>query len=322
MKAIALISGGLDSTLAAKLIKEQGIKIVGLKFKIPFFLNPKKPLLDLGIEIKKVDIGDEFLAMLKNPRHGYGRNLNPCIDCKILMLSKAKNLMEEFQAEFIITGEVLGQRPMSQNKQALVLIEKRAGLQGLILRPLSGKLLPQTIPEKEGWLKRDNLKDFNGRSRLPQIELAKELGIKEYAQPAGGCLLTDPEFTKRLKDLIIHEGLSQEDIELLKLGRHFRLSDKIKLVVGRDKKENERLLVLAEENDYLFMPNEKTAGPVSLGRGVFNDNLIEISCSITCRYCDLDGKTETEIVYRKVPDEEKILKVTPFEKEKLINLRV
>jgi len=323
MKAFALISGGLDSALAAKLVKEQSIEVIGLRFKIPFGPNGSKSFSDLGIEIKEADISDDFLEMMKNPRYGYGSHMNPCIDCKILMFRKSKEFMEQYNAKFIITGEVLGQRPMSQHKQALDAIAKRAGLEGLVLRPLSAKLLLETIPEKEGWIKREGLLSFSGRGRKQQIELARIFGIKEYAQPAGGCLLTDPEFSKRLKDLMVHEGLSQDNIELLKIGRHFRVSEKAKLIVGRNEKENERLVNLAEERDYLFMPTDELAGPTSLGRGNFNEELIKLSCTITCRYCDLNGNTNIDIVYRRISEKEnKVLKISPIEETKLLSLRV
>jgi tRNA U34 2-thiouridine synthase MnmA/TrmU len=322
MKAITLISGGLDSTLAAKLVNEQGIEVIGLRFKIPFCSNVSRSFSDLGIEIREVNIDDDFLKMMENPRYGYGSHMNPCIDCKILMLRKAKELMDECGAQFIITGEVLGQRPMSQHKQALATIAKKAGLEGLVLRPLSAKLLPETIPEKEGWIKREKLLSFSGRGRKQQIELAKTFGIKEYTQPAGGCLLTDPEFSKRLRDLITHEGLSLNNIELLKIGRHFRLSEKAKLVVGRNEKENKQLVNLAVENDYLFMPLH-IAGPTVLGRGIFNDELFKLSCSITCRYCDLNGKINAEIIYMKIPErEQKILNISPIKENQLLTLRI
>ena len=323
MKAIALISGGLDSTLAAKLIKEQGIEVIGLRFKIPFCPPRNKDFSDIGIDIREANISDGFLEMMKNPRYGYGSQMNPCIDCKILMLCKAKEFMEQYGAKFIITGEVLGQRPMSQHKQALLNIAKRAGLEGLVLRPLSARLLPETIPEKEGWIKRQHLLSFSGRGRKQQIELARIFGIKEYAQPAGGCLLTDPEFSKRIKDLMTHEGLSQSNVELLKIGRHFRLNDTTKLVVGRNEKENERLINLARDNDYLFMPTDELAGPTSLGRGILSEELIKLSCSITCRYCDLNGNTNIDIAYRRISEKEnKVLRISPIEETKLSSLRI
>jgi len=313
IKAIALISGGLDSSLAAKFIKEQGMEVIGLRFKIPFCLKGKRHLPDLGVEIKEADINNDFLDMLKNPRYGYGSNMNPCIDCKILMLRKSRELMEEYGAKFIVTGEVLGQRPMSQHKQVLLTIAKRAGLEGLVLRPLSAKLLPETIPEKEGWIKREKLLSFNGRSRRDQMELARTLGIQEYAQPAGGCLLTDHQFSKRLKDLIKYGKYDSGNVELLKTGRHFRLSPEAKLVVGRNERENEEIEKLAQDGDLLFFPPAEIAGPTALGRGKFSEEEIKLCVGIAARYCDLEGAQMIDISYRIFPNkEEHLLTVSPI----------
>jgi tRNA U34 2-thiouridine synthase MnmA/TrmU len=334
MKAITLISGGLDSLLAAKLVREQGIEIIPLNFKIPFChrdkelatekpTNLKQAADNLEMDLKTVDISSDFLKMLENPKYGFGANMNPCIDCKILMLSKTKELMEELDAAFVVTGEVLGQRPMSQHRQALEIIEKKSGLLGLILRPLSAKLLTMTIPEKEGWVDRNKLLDFSGRQRRPQMELAKDFQIENYPNASGGCLLTDPEFAKRLKELISHQELGITNIRLLKIGRHFRISEKTKLVVGRNEKEDKELENLAEAGDYLFFPDEELAGPTSLGRGRFNTDLIKIACNITCRYCDLNGKTEAEITYRKIPEkEDNILKVSSITDNELAVFRI
>jgi tRNA U34 2-thiouridine synthase MnmA/TrmU len=330
MKAIALISGGLDSILAARVIKEEGIEVIPLYFKIPFCHRIKENAgpsslvkNNLGSGLKTVDISSEFLKVLARPRYGFGSNMNPCIDCKILMLSKAKELMPELGAQFVVTGEVLGQRPMSQHRQALELIEKKSGLEGLLLRPLSAKLLPQTLPEKEGWVSREKLLDFGGRSRKPQIALAQKFAMKDYPNAAGGCLLTDPEFAKRLKELTSHQELKPDNIELLKIGRHFRLSEHAKLIVGRDEKEDKKLEESVKDGDYLFMPTQELAGPTSLGRGEFNEGLIEFSCRITCSYCDLNGSKEAEIIYRKMPKKtDNILKVMPVEKDELAKIRI
>ncbi len=333
MKAIALISGGLDSTLAAKLVQQQDIEIFALNFKTLFCRCDRKTAnecgnyvfkiaTDLGIEVKIINISKEFLDIVKGPRHGYGSHMNPCIDCRILMLKKAKEFMQESGASFIITGEVLGQRPMSQHRQNLTLIEKESGLEGLVLRPLSARLLSETIAEKKGWVDRNKLLDFNGKTRRPQMNLAKNFNINGYPQPAGGCLLTDRQFARRIKDLIKHRELTLDNAELLEIGRHFRISKKTKLIVGRDEKENQRLLNLAKEEDYLFEPLD-LKGPVALGRGVFNEALIKFSCSITCRYSDLDGKINADIVFSRVPDtEKKLSKVLPLEENKLKSLRI
>jgi tRNA U34 2-thiouridine synthase MnmA/TrmU len=331
MKAIALISGGLDSILAARLIKEQGITIFPLNFYLPFYNlqkdNSSKTIASfvrrtLGQDLNTVDISRQFLKILENPKYGYGSNMNPCIDCKILMLSEAKELLKELGAEFIVTGEVVGQRPMSQHKQALELIERRSGLKGILLRPLSAKHLPQTLPEKEGWVDRNKLLSFSGRTRKPQIELAKAFKIEDYPNPAGGCLLTDLEFAKRLKDILGRNELNLANIELLKIGRHFRIKEDVRLVVGRNEKENKRLENLAKENDYLFLP-QSTAGPIALGMGIFDDDLIKLSCAIVSRYCDRNGKAAIAIVYKRILErQEKILEALPMEETKIQELRI
>lgn len=333
MKAIALVSGGLDSTLAVNLIKEQDIEIVALNFKTPFCLCDRKTASGcgnlagqvadgLGIKFRVINVTEDFFGILKNPKHGFGSNMNPCIDCRILLFRKAREFMEQIGAKFIITGEVLGQRPMSQHKPALKIIESEAGLAGLVLRPLSARLLDDTIPEKEGWIDRNKLLNFSGRTRKPQMELAKTLDIKDYPCAAGGCLLTDPGFAKRIKDLITFGELNINNVELLKVGRHFRLSPGAKLVVGRDEKENARLINLAKEDDYVFMPL-KVPGPTALGRGVFNEELIKLSSRITCRYCDLNGSINADIVYKKIPQEkDRRFKASPIEEDKLVSLRI
>lgn len=325
MKAIVLISGGLDSILAAKLIKEQNIEVIPVNFRIPFCHRnsafPSRASAYLNAPLNTVDISKEFLQMLASPRHGFGSHMNPCIDCKILMFKKAKELMAVYQAECIVTGEVLGQRPMSQHRRALDIIEKESGLEGVLLRPLSAQLLPETIVEKEGKVSRRHLFNFSGRQRRPQMSLAQQLGIGEYAQPSGGCLLTDLEFTKRLKELIEHKELSLENIDLLKVGRHFRLGPGVKLVVGRNQKENADIQALAREGDYLFMPDETTAGPTSLGRGAFDQKMIQFACAITARYCDAKNE-EATILCQKIPGEQKTIRISPLDQEQIDSYRI
>jgi len=302
MKALALISGGLDSLLAALMIKAQGVEVAGVKFKIPFYKRKAPDISGIGFEVKEIDLSEYFLEVIKSPCYGFGSNMNPCIDCKILMLTKAKELMASCGAQFVITGEVLGQRPMSQYKQALFNIEKGSGLDGLLVRPLSARLLPPTIPEKEGWISRDRLLNIGGRGRKRQLELAKEFGISEFMQPAGGCLLTDPIFSARLKELMGHNELSGNNVELLKVGRHFRLSPRAKLMVGRNERENSDIAGFARDGDYLFLPQEEVAGPTALGKGEFNGALVEASCRIVARYCDKLKNNSVGITYRIIPD--------------------
>jgi tRNA-uridine 2-sulfurtransferase len=319
MKAIALISGGLDSLLAAQCVQRSGIEIIPLYFQIPFCHGasvslgvadslPQKVQEALGgVVLRQIDLRDDFLVMLKKPRYGFGAHMNPCIDCKILMLSKAKALMKEWGASFVVTGEVLGQRPMSQHRNALATIEQRSGLTGLLLRPLSAQHLPKSIPEKEGWIAASALFDFSGRSRKPQIKLADALKLANYPNPSGGCLLTDAGFSNRLKDLIKHRELSLEEIELLRFGRHFRLTPHAKLIVGRNEKENGVLEQSAKQGDYLFFPTQEMAGPTALGRGNFNEKSILLSATITCRYCDLGDLPAADILCRKLGEEVRVL---------------
>jgi tRNA U34 2-thiouridine synthase MnmA/TrmU len=309
MKAIALLSGGLDSTLAAKVMMEQGIELEALNFMTVFCtctnrgetcLASQKAVKNLGIPLRVFNVSEEYLNVVKDPPHGYGRNMNPCIDCRIFMLKKAKKYMEESEAAFIITGEVLGQRPMSQRRDAMYLIEKEAGLGGLVLRPLSAKVLPMTLPEREGWVDREKMLKFQGRSRKPQIELANYYGIHDYPCPAGGCLLTDPGFAKRMKDLIVHDSnFSLNDVHLIKVGRHFRFSKEVKLIVGRNEEENQKIKTFALEND-LLLKVLSFPGPLSLLRGKLDEGDIEKAAAITVHYSKAKDLRNIEVTYQTV----------------------
>ena len=263
MKALAVFSGGLDSMLAAELIRSQGIDVLGLFFETPFFTSTRaRRSAEVNrLPLKVIDLTEPHLEVVRNPRHGYGENMNPCIDCHALMLREAGDRLTGEGADFIITGEVLGQRPMSQNLRALSTVASWSGYQGLVLRPLSAKLLLPTVPEEKGWVDRDTLMGFSGRSRKPQMELARTFHITEYPSPAGGCLLTDPIFSRRLRDLLSSTPRCDvREIELLKVGRHFRFGQKTKAVVGRNKKENEEILSLAGEMD-LVIKVDSVPGP-------------------------------------------------------------
>jgi tRNA U34 2-thiouridine synthase MnmA/TrmU len=244
VRALGLCSGGLDSILSALVLRKQGIAVEWICFETPFFSssNAKKASRMTGIPLLVKNITSVYLDMLKNPPCGYGKHMNPCMDCHALMFRLAGALMNEKGFNFLFSGEVLGQRPMSQNIQSLRYVEKQSGFEGYILRPLSAKRLPITIPEKEGVVNRDLLLDLSGRSRKPQIKLAKEFNIADYPSPAGGCLLTDKSYAARLKDLFDHQdSYTEEELHLLKHGRHLRLNENTKIIVGRTQKDNEKI---------------------------------------------------------------------------------
>lgn len=291
MKALGLLSGGLDSTLAVKLILEHGIEVEAINFVTPFCLCRKSGCGALeaakafNIPLKTVNAGNEYLKIVRNPRFGYGKNLNPCVDCRIFMLQKAKRYARKIGAKFIFTGEVLGQRPMSQHRGALALIEREAGLEGKILRPLSGKLLPKTEAETKGFVDNDMLKDISGRSRKRQIEMTREFNITKYPCSAGGCLLTDKEFAKKLKDLFQHKiRITAKDVNLLKIGRHFRLGEN-KIIVGRNEAENNMLLHHKQKGDFHFeVPN--CGSPITILKGPKTKAAIEKAAGLTAFHSD------------------------------------
>jgi len=290
IKAASLFSGGLDSILSAKIIQLQKIEVTAFYFVLPFSyikegeqIGAVKTAHKLDIPIKIFRGGRDYIEMLKNPKHGYGKNMNPCIDCKIFIMKKAKIFMEEIGASFLFSGEVIGQRPMSQRKHSMELIEKAAGVEGLLLRPLSAKLLEPTIAEEKGWVKRENLYALEGRNRKPQIALAKEFGITEYPSPAGGCCLTDLDFSVRLRDAFEYNEESIPELQLLHFGRHFRLKSGVKLIVGRDEKENHIIETLAEDSD-LLIEGVGFGSPIVLLKNSKNPEDIDISSSICVRY--------------------------------------
>lgn len=274
-KAVALISGGLDSILAAKVVMEQGFEVTGLYFTTAFSKSygneeatPAAAVCrEVGIDLRIRDLGQPYIDLIRHPRHGYGKNINPCIDCKIFMLARAEEVRKELAAPFIITGEVLGQRPMSQRRDTLQVIEKDSGLKGMILRPLSAALLPPTRAEIEGIVDRSELLGISGRSRSVQLRLAERYGLRGFSTPAGGCLLTDRNFSEKLRDLFAdQEQVSSRDIRLLTMGRHFKLDHGIRIVVGRDSRENAVLEGLAGNGFHLFSPLNFN-GPVALLAG-------------------------------------------------------
>lgn len=266
-KALALFSGGLDSILAVKILEKQGIFAQGLNFKSPFFnFNQSvQAARENNIKLKTVDFFNEHLQVVKMPKYGHGKNLNPCIDCHLLMLKKAKQIMQKEKFDLVATGEVLGQRPMSQNKRVLQLIAKESGLESRLIRPLSAKLLKPTDPEIKGLIDREKLFSIEGRSRKKQIALARKWNIKKYPSPAGGCLLTDQEFSQKLKKLFEKaENLNKNDLELLKIGRHF-WQNQDKIIIGRNQEENKKLNQLKQKKD-IIIGMENYTGPTALVR--------------------------------------------------------
>ena len=307
-KVVALLSGGLDSTLAVKTMQKQGFEVSAVAIKTPFCdfdcgrgcgFEIRERADALGVDLKTVYLGDEYIEMLKHPKYGFGSGMNPCIDCRAMMFEAGKKHMEEIGADFIISGEVLGQRPMSQFAPALKKIEKLSGLEGKIVRPLSAALLPATDPEKNGLIKRKDLGTIKGRSRKPQLQLAKEFGIEDPPNAGGGCLLTDPAFSLRAKDLFKHiETPTINDIDLLKIGRHFRLDESVKLIVGRNKDENEMIKALMLPNDILLEAKEYV-GPTALVRGNDADKHIKFSAKVTLRYSDAPKNKTCIIIVHK-----------------------
>jgi tRNA U34 2-thiouridine synthase MnmA/TrmU len=297
IKALSLLSGGLDSILATELILKQGIAVEALNFAGPFCLCKKggcgaaEASKKLGVPLKVMSVENDYLRMVRNPKHGYGRNMNPCIDCRIFMMKKAKRYAKLIGASFIFTGEVLDERPMSQHYRAMKIIEDESGLSGKLVRPLSAKLLPETVAEKQGLVKREKLLGIRGRSRKPQIALAKEYNIVDYPCPAGGCLLTYREFANKLRDLFKYrKRCSLTDVALLKVGRHFRFGQS-KIIVGRNEAENKVLSMKKAQNDYLFEVPE-ISGPITVLQGKKYKGAIKVAAALTAFYSD----AETEMV--------------------------
>ena len=321
---------GLDSTLAIKTMQKQGFEVSAVAIKTPFCdfdcgrgcgFEIRERADNLGVNLKTVYLGDEYIEMLKHPKHGFGSGMNPCIDCRAMMFEAGKKHMEEIGAEFIISGEVLGQRPMSQFAPALKKIEKLSNLEGKIVRPLSAALLPATDPEKNGLITRKDLGMIRCRSRKEQLQMAKEFGIEDPPNAGGGCLLTDPAFSLRALDLFKHiETPTTNDIDLLKIGRHFRLDKNVKLIVGRNKDENEMIKALALQNDILLEVKEHM-GPTTLLRGNNIDEHVEFSASVTLRYSDAP-KNKTDIVLVHKNEDAAEISVKSVEETAYIKLRI
>ena len=306
-KVVALLSGGLDSQLAIKMMQEQGFDVSAVAIKTPFCdfdcgrgcgFEIRERADDLDVNLKTVYLGDEYIEMLKHPKHGIGAGFNPCIDCRSMMFDAAKKHMEDIGAEFIISGEVLGQRPMSQHAPALRTIESESDLVGKIVRPLSAALLPETDPEKDGLIKRENLGMIRGRTRRGQLDMAKKYGIENPPNAGGGCLLTEPHFGIKAKDLFSHtKNPTINDIDLLKIGRHFRLDEETKFIVGRNKDENEMIKAISLPGDILLEAKD-FVGPVSILRGSNAKQHLKFASSITLRYSDAPNNEQAIVSIR------------------------
>ena len=312
IKAIGMLSGGLDSRLAVRLMQGQGIQVLGLHFYTGFCIasrnrrvgrverpSARHEALDAGAEldvpVEMIDIAHEYTSVVLNPRYGYGSGMNPCVDCRIFMLRKAREYMEQVGARFVFTGEVLGQRPKSQHRQQLRTVERESGLEGLLLRPLSARLLPPTVPEKEGWVDRDQLLNISGRGRKEQIALADDLEIGDYPQPAGGCcFLPDPHFSRRLRDFVSHhspDAVTPEQMALLAVGRHFRLDDQVKVIVGRDEGENNYLTWAGADHWHFSTPD--FPGPVGISADTLTEEHVAQIAGLVASYSD--GKSQTQV---------------------------
>lgn len=333
VKALGMLSGGLDSSLAAKIVQNLGIEFEGIHFSTGFCVvehsrnfkdkapRPHEALRlagDLGFQLHIVDVSKDYLPVVTNPKYGYGANMNPCIDCRVFMFKRMKALMAEYGAQFIFTGEVLGQRPKSQFREALKIIERDSGLEGLVLRPLSAQLLDPTVAEVKGWVDRTKLLALSGRSRKPQIEEAKRLNWEGLPQPAGGCCyLADPRYSDRLRDFFKVEGkkaLTHEQVLLLKVGRHFRTGSGLKVIVGRNERENRFLEPFAKERHAFRTPDFPCAFVLAdTSRELTREEVLEI-VELSAHYSDAP-KTESVRVERRFGAEEEILMSAALERE-------
>ncbi len=337
--ALALVSGGLDSMLAVKVIQQQGIHVEGVNFFTGFCVeghthairqkDRKRPKRNnalwvaeqLGIKLHIVDIIDEYKDVVINPKHGYGANLNPCLDCKIFMVSKAHEWIREHAFDFIITGEVIGQRPMSQRKDTMPVVSHQSGAGDLLLRPLCAKNLPPTLAEREGWVDREQLHDFSGRSRKPQIALAREFGIEDYAQPAGGCcFLTDQQYAVKLADLWQARGERQydlDDIMLLKVGRHVRPAPHFKVIISRE--EGEGRFLQGYRKRFIHLESSSHAGPLALVDGEPGSDDLQLAARLVARYSQGKNAERVEVRLVRPGQEPELLQVAPLAPHEIPN---
>jgi len=333
IKAVSLISGGLDSLLSTKVIMEQGIHVEGINFFTGFCVeghthairkkDKAKPKRNnalwvaeqLGIKLHIIDVIEEYKNVLLNPKHGYGQNMNPCLDCKGFMVKKAHEWIKENNFDFIITGEVIGQRPMSQRKDTMPVIQRESGAGDLLVRPLCAQHLPATLPEREGWLDRDKMLAFSGRTRKPQFALAEEFGFEDYATPAGGCcFLTDKSYSQKLVDLWEHRGNREyelDDIMLLKVGRHIRPNGAFKLIVSREEGENKFMDGYKKQFTHLYISSHP--GPLALVEGAITDDELKLAGEIVARYSQGRDAEEVEVTIKPLDKDEIVFTVKPMQ---------
>ncbi len=324
-KALILLSGGLDSLLAYKIIEKEGVDVLGIHYINPIATRYPEKAEEIFQKnnLKYIQISNfkDFLKMLKAPKFGFGKNLNPCIDCRLLNIRLAVEEMKSRHFDFLVTGEVQGQRPKSQLRRALDTIESASGVKGLLLRPLSAKILHPTVPELKGWVNRENFYGIQGRSRSIQMRITKEFNITDYASPGGGCPLTEKEYSKKIKDILEYDLLNPDQVALLNIGRHFRLNKKIKFIVGRNNEDNLKLLKMSETLSCVVIDEKTVNGPVAILIGNPDNNDLRLAMRIVASYTKVSG----DIVMKWKNSLDKIWEdiiVTPFTRKEIEKYRI
>ncbi len=324
-RAVALYSGGLDSTLAIRIFQEQGWEVEALNIRTTFDccrVPATQTASQLGVRLTVLSVADDYVEVIRNPSYGYGKGLNPCVDCRIYMCQMAKRFMEQVHACLVITGEILGQRPMSQKRQDLDVIATRSGLQGRLMRPLSARLLPPTIPEQKGLIDREQLYDFTGRERRPLIELAERLGIAKIPQPSTGCALTETSFAPRVRDLISMDSqAARADFELLNYGRHIRFDEQTKIALGRNAKENAALRTLFEQvvsPRWTLVQPRDFLGPDAVVVGAASEEALAFAGALLLRYAGIEDPAGAEVSVTRQSDTQ-VLRALPLPPDQTVS---